>query len=250
MAILDKLDTYYKIETPEGINLLFRPASPVIRSIALFLDIIIRLSITIVFMLAILTLTRQATPNSKNYIAGFLCIFLFLIYWWYFVLFEVFNNGQTLGKRFCKIKVIHDDGTPISWTSSILRNLLRVVDILPSFSYGLGLFTSLTSKDFKRLGDIVAGTLVVYTEEKTLPLSLPNVPAESCPFNLTLQEQQTILAFAERNRTLSAERRLELANILSHYFQLNDEQTEYRLYQIAQYLLGTDQAFKEAGIKI
>lgn len=242
MTTLAKLDTYYKIETPEGINLLFRPASPIIRSIALLIDILVQIGIAIVFTIIIQFFRSYIGLKAWGYLLGFIFIFLFLLYWWYFVLFEVLNNGQSLGKRFCNIKVIHDDGTPISWTSSILRNLLRSVDILPSFSYGLGLITSLTSKEFKRLGDIAAGTLVVYNEEKPISNNIPSVSAVACPFSLTLQEQQIILTFAERNKTLSAERRLELASILSQYFQLNNNQTEERLYQIAQYLLGTDQA--------
>lgn len=57
--------------------------------------------------------------------------------WWYMVLFEVLDRGRTPGKRLLGLRVVHDDGTPIDWSSSLIRNLLRFVDMLPT-GYGLG----------------------------------------------------------------------------------------------------------------
>lgn len=235
-----KLDTFYPIETPEGINLLFRPASPLIRSIALLIDILVQIGIAALFIIAMLVIITKSGYSLSGYPIGFALILLFIIYWWYFVLLEVLNKGQSIGKRFCKIKVIHDDGTPIGWSSSLLRNLLRAVDVLPSFSYGIGLITGLSTKQFKRLGDIAAGTLVVYDEDATTYHKLPVATAINCPFQLSPEEQQIIISFAERSETLSAERRLELASLLSSHFELTAEQTEQRLYQIAHYLIGSD----------
>lgn len=235
-----KLDTFYQIETPEGINLLFRPAGPIIRSIALLIDILVQIGIAALFIIAMLFIISRTGYSFSGYPIGFAFILLFILYWWYFVLLEVLNKGQSLGKYFCHIKVIHDDGTPVGWSSSLLRNLLRVVDMLPSFSYGLGLITGLTSKEFKRLGDIAAGTLVVYSEDIPTHHRLPVATANNCPFPLTPEEQQIIISFAERSETLSVERRLELASLLSSQFDLSAEQTEQRLYQIAHYLIGSD----------
>lgn len=238
---LAKLDTLYKIETPEGINLVFRPASPMIRSLALLIDVIFQFiifgifSAVIFFLIALFDLD---SINIINYVGGLFLILTFIMMWWYFVLLEVLNKGQSLGKRFCNIRVIHDDGTPIGWTASLLRNLLRAVDLLPSFSYAVALIVGLTNKEFKRLGDLAAGTLVVYNEEYLKPQPLPDIIATPCPFPLTQEEQQIIIAYAERRQTLSTERRQELANILSDHFDLKDEQMEQKLYQIAQYLIG------------
>lgn len=237
-----KLDTLYKIETPEGINLVFRPASPIIRSIALLLDVIFQLIIFGIFLGIIffsITLLDFDGMTSLNYAGGLFLIFTFIMMWWYFVLLEVLNKGQSIGKRFCNIRVIHDDGTPVGWTASLLRNLLRAVDLLPSFSYAVGLIVGLNNKEFKRLGDLAAGTLVVYNEVYLKPQPLPDIIATPCPFPLTQEQQQIIIAYAERRQNLSVERRHELANILSDHFGLKDEQLEHKLYQIAQYLIGT-----------
>lgn len=243
-----KLDTLYKVETPEGVNLVFRPASPIIRSIALIIDLLAQVVIIFIAYFCTLLLASllffSLSLDLIGYPVGFLLILIFTIFWWYFVLFEMLYNGQSIGKRFCKLRVIHDDGTPISWSASILRNLLRAVDLLPSFTYAVGFITGLTNKEFKRLGDLAAGTLVVYIETTIDYPSIPKLPPKNSPFPLLPEEQKIILSFAERYETLSAERRLELSSLLSKHFELNDEQTEQSLYQIAQYLLGSQPADK------
>ncbi|MGV8435388.1 RDD family protein, partial [Pseudomonas aeruginosa] len=80
----------------------------------------------------------------------------FVMTWWYMVLFEVLNQGRSPGKQMMGLRVVHDDGTPVGWAASLLRNLLRFADILP-FGYALGLLCCLNHPAFKRLGDIAAG---------------------------------------------------------------------------------------------
>lgn len=94
--------------------------------------------------------------------------FLFL---GYFILFEMLWNGQTPGKRQAGIRVIRDNGTPITLTESLLRNILRVVDLLP-FYYGIGLISTLLSRQSKRVGDYVAGTVVVKERASEEPVLL------------------------------------------------------------------------------
>jgi hypothetical protein len=146
---------------------------------------------------------------------------MFLVEWFYPVLFEVLARGQTVGKMALGIRVLCEDGTPVGWYQSTVRNFLRFVDFLPVL-YGAGLFSMLVQKDFKRLGDLAAGTLVVYAEhrvgsparqapaqETTSPeiLHLPPAP-------LTLEEQQSLVAFSARIRELTPERAEELADLL------------------------------------
>jgi hypothetical protein len=92
---------------------------------------------------------------------------LFAIYWGYFAIFEIVWNGQTPGKRFAGIRVIKESGRPINAFEAIGRNLMRAVDGLPGV-YGVGLVCMMLNQQSRRLGDYVAGTVVVHekpTEE-------------------------------------------------------------------------------------
>jgi len=97
---------------------------------------------------------------SANWAMGIFFLILFLLQWGYFSLFEAFNSGRTPGKHAAKIRVIHDSGRGINFLESLARNLLRAIDWLPSF-YAVGIIAMFLSKRHQRLGDMVAGTLVV-----------------------------------------------------------------------------------------
>ena len=153
------------------------------------------------------------------------------------VLFEVLNQGRTPGKQWLGLRVIHDDGTPVGWASSLTRNLLRFVDMLP-FGYFLGALCCLWHPSFKRLGDLAAGTMGVYRERNVSAPDLPAAEAVTPPLPLTLAEQQALIAFAERHSTLTAQRRLELASILAEPLQLEPTQAEARIHGIARNLVG------------
>jgi hypothetical protein len=137
-------------------------------------------------------------------------------------LFEVFWNGATPGKRACHLRVLHDDGTPIGWRASVVRNTLRAVDFLPVM-YGFGLIACICNRDFKRLGDLAAGTLVVYAPPASTLRKRPETARSSEPppslaghvplpeATLTLEEQRAIIDFAERRKRWSDQRAAELA---------------------------------------
>ena len=224
------LDTRYRVETPEGIDLLLRPASLLPRALAFFIDLLIRGGILLV-MFVVLALLGQ-------FGIGLGMILLFLVNWWYMVLFEVLNQGRSPGKQVMGLRVVHDDGTPVGWASSLVRNLLRFIDLLP-FGYTLGLISSLLNPAFKRLGDIAAGTLVVYREEKASRPNLPEATPLRSPVPLSLEEQRAILGFAERQAGLSSGRRAELAGILAAPLEAPPEQAEATLNGIARGLLGS-----------
>jgi hypothetical protein len=133
--------------------------------------------------------------------------------------------------------VVHDDGTPVGWSASLLRNLLRVVDLLP-FGYFLGAISCLQHPHFKRLGDIAAGTLVIYREQSHTRPELPQAQPRRPPFALTLTEQRAILGFAERQAELSPARADELAAILAQPLQVQPAQAVTELNGIARGLLG------------
>lgn len=227
--VTESLDNTHEVETPEGIDLSLRPAGLVPRTLAFALDLLIRL--------ALLLLLALGLGSLGKFGLGAGALLLFLVQWWYMVLFEVLNDGKTPGKHWMGLKVIHDDGTPVGWASSLTRNLLRFVDILP-FGYFLGAISCLWHPSFKRLGDLAAGTIVVYRERGSIAASLPMVDAVAAPFPLELTEQRALIGFAERQSSLSPERRQELASILVAPLRIAPEQAEAHIIGIARGLVG------------
>ena len=223
------LDTRFHVETPEGIDLVMRPAGLLVRALAFAIDLAIRGLILGVaaFVLAMLGQLGM----------GLGAILYFLVNWWYMVLFEVLNQGRSPGKQFMGLRVVHDDGTPIGWAASLTRNLLRFVDVLP-FSYAFGIISCLNSRTFKRLGDLAAGSLVVYRDVPLQRPPLVNAEPLRAPFPLSLNEQRAVMSFSERQGELSAARRQELAAILAEPLQVPPEQAEQQLNRIASSLLG------------
>ncbi|QEY61566.1 RDD family protein [Metapseudomonas lalkuanensis] len=225
------LDTRYQVETPEGIDLVLRPAGLLPRALAYAIDLAIRGAIMLVLFIALALLGQLGM--------GLGLILMFLLNWWYMVLFEVLNQGRSPGKQMMGLRVVHDDGTPVGWSSSLVRNLLRFVDLLP-FAYTLGALSCLLHPTFKRLGDIAAGSLVVYSDEKSQRPTLPDAEPERAPFPLTLADQRALLSFAERQASLSPARRAELAGILAEPLSVPAEQAQARINGIARGLLGSE----------
>ncbi len=107
---------------------------------------------------------------SENWAIGIFLLLIFLLQWGYFTLFEAFGNGRTPGKRVMKIHVIHRSGRAISFVESLARNLVRFVDSLPPPNfYAVGVVTMFLNRQNQRLGDMVAGTLVVRDQEIEVP---------------------------------------------------------------------------------
>ena len=118
------LDTLQQVETPEGLALQLRSAGMLPRCYAWLLDLGVRLG-GVIALTMVLGLLKGAG-------VGVLMVLMFLIYWGYPIAFEVLNDGQTIGKRTMGLKVVNDNGTPVTWVPSIVRNLLRTVDMLPA----------------------------------------------------------------------------------------------------------------------
>src|SRR4028119_1784894 len=159
------------LQTPESVELEFTLAGIGNRAYALIIDYIVLGFILIGFFIAWFILFTQLTDlikslagNSDRLSLWLLAIELlisFFIYVGYFVFFEALWQGQTPGKRYVKIRVICDDGRPIRLQQSTLRALLRPVD---DFLF-LGVFLIALTKREKRLGDLLAGTLVIQEEQ-------------------------------------------------------------------------------------
>jgi uncharacterized RDD family membrane protein YckC len=203
--VIPLLDTARAVETPEGVTIDLRVAGPVPRSLCFAIDFGIRAVAYLGLAIGRATLGRFGM--------GVLLIAFFGLEWFYPVLFEVYAEGATPGKRMLGLRVVHDDGVPVGWSGAMIRNLLRAVDFLPFF-YGSGLVSMLATRDFKRLGDLAARTVVVYRETAMPPLHLPEATPRPPAVSLTLAEQQAILAFAARVPSLTRERVEELAAIV------------------------------------
>ncbi|MBI2380562.1 MAG: RDD family protein [Gammaproteobacteria bacterium] len=223
------LDTRTALETPEGIDLNLTVAGPIPRGLAWALDFLIRLGIYIGLILVLAQL--------EAFGIGLAMIAAFVLEWFYPVLFETLNHGVTPGKKALGLKVVHDDGSPVSWNASLIRNLLRAADFLPAF-YALGSLISAFRPDFKRLGDIAAGTLVIYADKPPQAHALPPGEAEAPRVSLRLAEQQALLAFAERAPRLSPERQAELARLLVPELAARPETAVQELLAQGRWLAG------------
>jgi hypothetical protein len=164
-------------------------------------------------------------------------IALFALLWLYPVLFEVLRDGQTPGKKLMRLRVINANGTPVTWLASIVRNLMRTVDMLP-FGYAFGFLACLADPRSRRIGDMVAGTLVVHAETSAGPSAAPLVPAVHTPVVLSLPERAALIEFGERAAQLTPERQQELAALLPALTGSSGALAVQRLHGMASALLG------------
>jgi len=223
------LDTLRAVPTPEGIELTLRLAGPVPRALAWVIDFLLRATL---LLAASLLLGRLG-----GFGWGTILILAFLLEWLAPAAFEVWADGSTPGKKALGLMVLHDDGTPVTWAAALVRNLLRAVDFLP-IGYGFGLVAILANRDFKRLGDIAAGTVVVYRDSAQRPLAIPPAPPVAARRALTLAEQRAVLDFAERCGALTPERAREIAELAIPITGARPGQETERLLEIANFLSG------------
>ena len=166
------------IDTPEQVELHFPVASVGSRLLAILADSVLQ-GVSALLLVLLVFLILAAAPSlqhgaahvmgggaAQKWILAGAILLQFLLLWGYFSLFEAFWNGQTPGKRLLHIRVIGDGGRPVTFWEALARNLLRVIDILPTL-YLVGLVTMLCNRQGKRLGDLLAGTLVVHESRST-----------------------------------------------------------------------------------
>ena len=229
------IDSARAIETPEGVMLELRLAGPVVRALAWGIDTAVRF--------ALYMSVGMVAPLFGKAGIGFWLILMFLLEWFYPVVFEVKAKGRTLGKMALGIRVLCDDGTPVGWYQSTVRNFLRFADFLPAL-YGAGLVSTLATRDCKRLGDLAAGTLVVYEERRTprrarsLTGGEPSEAAMLPPVPLTLDEQQALVAFAARRGELTEERAEELGDLLEPLMGVRGPSAVARIRALASVFAG------------
>ena len=162
------------IETPERVPLHFALASIGNRFLACALDHTFQV-LTMVLLLIAFTLVAsysslgQRISSAPNWVIALMIVVLFLIFSAYFAFFEWIWNGQTPGKRLLKLRVIREDGRPVTFWEAAVRNLLRTFDMMPAPFYSVGLISVFLSMSDQRIGDMVAGTVVVREREAEAP---------------------------------------------------------------------------------
>jgi len=225
---MQTIDTLYSINTPEGVALRLMPAGPVLRFYAWLIDTCIRGAVLLGLALALAYLDELGD--------GIFLIVFFFIEWLYPVYFELFHNGKTPGKSMMGLFVAQENASPITPASSLIRNLLRFVDFLP-FAYGFGLICLLSNNRFQRIGDIVAGTVVLHVEVIQPLTEQEDVTAEAPPRPLQLDEQQAIINFYQRRSTLSEERAEELAKTTGSLVENKESAADY-LSGLGRWIMG------------
>lgn len=227
---MTRLDTALVVATPEGVEMTLALAGPLPRALAWLLDLLWRYAVVLIASMALGMLGRFGM--------GVFLILIFCMEWIVPAAFEVLYGGATPGKKALGIAVLNDDGTPVGWRAAFIRNLLRAVDFMP-FLYAGGLVAMLFNRRFQRLGDLVAGTVVVYVrpdvEQRRIPEAEPQVPAVA----LKLSDKRAVLDFAERAPQLNPERADELARLATPLIDADSMLApRLQLIAIANHLVG------------
>jgi uncharacterized RDD family membrane protein YckC len=176
------------VETPESVAFAYELAGLGSRGIAFAVDTLVLGAIMLAeavvvggaFVLVYYLTRRNLLETGGAWVLAGLLVLLFVTYWGYFVFGEVARGGRTPGKRALGIRVVRDDGSRVGAIDSLLRNFLRIVDAMPGL-YAVGITSVLLSRKQKRLGDYVAGTVVIRDSGELTLLSDGGDSAERDP---------------------------------------------------------------------
>lgn len=224
------MDDLYTIDTPENIEFAYDVAGIGSRFLAAIIDtlLIVIAEALVLFAAAALanaTGVFQQLGAAESVIVALAGLAAFVILWSYYIIFELVWSGQSPGKRLIGLRVVRDGGRPVTFLSSALRNLIRLVDFLPAL-YGIGVIAMFIDRRSRRLGDLAGGTLVVkerrgVTLESLTANTAPAIPTpkpgERAP-ELTLanvnllndQDYTLVQEFLRRRPELSREARTRL----------------------------------------
>lgn len=218
------------VETPEQIDINFQKAGIGSRFYAALIDTLLLTLISLVGYYVNRRFVSELGDVLGNWLGALGGIAVFALFWGYYMVLEITTNGQSIGKRALGLRVIKEGGYPIGFSDAAIRNLVRIVDFLP-FCYGVGLFSMLINRDWRRLGDLAAGTLVIKTARTDLTLTDANsqmagTPVSAAsqefiyaawiqPSTVTAAEMDVIREYLVRRRKLSGIRRSELARTIA-----------------------------------
>jgi len=221
----EPIDTSAEVETPEHVRFHHHLAGPARRALAYLIDLFVRLLIVLVLAIVANIAGVAAGTELTGLSNGILAVVFFGLEWGYYVVCETLWSGRSPGKRVLHLRVITDTGRPLHYLDSILRNLLRAADLLPN-AYALGLLVMGRDRRFRRLGDMVAGTMVVVEDRQYFGEALRIHPAptprelSSLPQRIPLSgdELDALELYLRRVPTLHPARAEELAEIVAPVF--------------------------------
>lgn len=222
------MNDHLSIETPEQIELNYSVAGIGSRFYAAMLDTFLLTLIGGIGGFVVVSAIRELDDIFGNWLAAIGGLVVFALFWGYYMLFEVTMNGQSPGKRALGLRVIKEGGYPVGFADAAIRNLVRIIDFLP-FCYGVGVIAMLMNKNWRRLGDLAAGTIVVRDGAKssnagTLPRGKSSAPSSQPvlsyaawmqPELLTDAELEAVRMYLSRRAMLPTLRRRELARTLA-----------------------------------
>jgi uncharacterized RDD family membrane protein YckC len=207
-----EIDDRITIATPEGVDLELTLAGVGSRFVSALVDLLLQ----IVLLVGVTGTGAAVGAFGNGFGSAVVLIASFLVFAAYDVLFEVFAGGRTPGKRLNGLRVVRADGSPVTFFTSAIRNVLRLVDILPGL-YLVGIVTILATRRNQRLGDVAAGTLVVRerTEQPSLrelhaPQPAPSTSAWDAT-GVTADELAAVRSFLARRYELTYQARYRLA---------------------------------------
>lgn len=207
----EKLDTLQAVELAEGIEIRLRMAGPMLRASAYLIDFLIRGAVLFIGGIAV---SFAGIAMGGRVAQGVMLLSWFLLDWLYPVFFEAGKRGATPGKRAMGLRVVQATGSPITIGQAVVRNFLRFIDGMPLFTYCFGLTSCMATKRFQRLGDLAAGTVVIYDRIPPQPMlaTPPPIAAVPLPVGLTADEMRALALFRERAGLWSEGRREEIAD--------------------------------------
>ncbi|AFQ45235.1 RDD family protein [Desulfosporosinus meridiei] len=238
------------ITTPEQVSINFKIAGLGSRASANIIDWVILILINVGITFSLIKFS-EAYPNTdplseaaSSYLTAIMIVLLFLLLWGYFVFFEFFSSGRTPGKMIVGIKVIQDNGQSITFLASAVRNLFRIIDFLPVL-FLLGIIMIFLHSRHKRIGDLAAGTLVIYQPKSKRKKK--NNPLEKV-IERRLNTQQIALDLNEWSKQKIGIREWELLNTYmirrASLSQADRENIARQVAGILFPLLGVDLAYE------
>jgi uncharacterized membrane protein SpoIIM required for sporulation/uncharacterized RDD family membrane protein YckC len=214
------------VETPELVVLTYSVAGIGSRALAAITDLLLAVAALVVLGIALVAVAASAGLGAIDLMStwgiAILVLAQFSLLWGYYVLFEGLMDGQTPGKRLHRIRVVREGGYSVTFGVSAVRNLIRILDMQPGFFYLVGMMSVLITKRGRRLGDLVAGTIVVKEEVRRTAAVQARAPSPAAARTLqtTLSEDEyaVLSRFIERWATLEPLRRAALAEQLAKRF--------------------------------
>ena len=232
------IDSTIDVVTPENISFEYQVAGPFRRLPAFLIDLVVRVAIWAMLLILLIFLGSTFGGVTESFGAAIWIVAWFVLEWFYGGILETYWNGQTVGKRVLQMRVLRTDGQPLNGLQAIMRNILRMVDMMPLLPLGLGtdtegawvfptcligLLTPIMNSRYQRLGDLVCGTMVVVERRRHLVNTtklmqqpeLQRLAAQLPSSFVTSPKLSNALGtYIERRRYLSRARRVEIARNL------------------------------------